>query len=608
MCGFNVILKKRKDYKIDDGKFLKASNIIAHRGPDSNGYYEDDLIKISFFRLSIMDLSSRANQPMFSFNRRYVIAFNGEIYNKDELSFKINRKKLKTTSDTEVLINLFQKYKENCLNMIKGMFSFVIYDRINKQVFFARDRFGIKPLYFHISKNHFFFSSEIKPIVFYNKINSFDEKMEADFFFNQEIESNGKTFFKEISNLKSGHFGKIIKNKISFFRYWQLENKKINQSNLQKRNNLRELFKKSVKSHLLSDVNTGLLLSSGTDSKALGYEIKKGKKKFNTYTYDFKNDKDYGESKIASKVSKDLKAKHFIEYIDEKFVINNFEKMTSIIESPFTSIRLFGDLKLYNKCRLNNDKVVLVGHGGDEIFGGYEYNFFSALIENFLKTKNYSEIIKFTKKTGNNLIRNIDMFYDQSSISRDGKKTIFKTNFEKDFIDTYYRRLNMNFEDNKNNYNLLQKSQLADIFVRSLSRNLKYCDRISMHNSVEARIPFLDHDLFEYGFNLSPNDQYAKEISRKIFKEFIKRSYKVKFDSVKKNITDPQKEWMRSGFKEFFLDTLNSLEFKKIEFLNHKNIRKNYDDFTKKKFDTSLGLFQILSYFYFKKIFSKKII
>ena len=92
------------------------------------------------------------------------------------------------------------------------------------------------------------------------------------------------------------------------------------------------------------------------------------------------------------------------------------------------------------------------------------------------------------------------------------KKTIFKTNFEKDFIDTYYRRLNMNFEDNKNNYNLLQKSQLADIFVRSLSRNLKYCDRISMHNSVEARIPFLDHDLFEYGFNLS-NDQYAKEIS-----------------------------------------------------------------------------------------------
>ena len=134
MCGFNVILKKRKDYKIDDGKFLKSSNIIAHRGPDSNGYYEDDLIKISFFRLSIMDLSSRANQPMFSFNRRYVIAFNGEIYNKDELSFKINRKKLKTTSDTEVLINLFQKYKENCLNMIKGMFSFVIYDRINKQV------------------------------------------------------------------------------------------------------------------------------------------------------------------------------------------------------------------------------------------------------------------------------------------------------------------------------------------------------------------------------------------------------------------------------------------------------------------------------------------
>ncbi len=608
MCGFNVIIKKNRDYKVDNDKFLKASNFLTNRGPDSNGYYEDDLIRISFFRLSIMDLSSKADQPMFSFNRRYIIAFNGEIYNKNELSFKINRKKLRSTSDTEVLINLFQKYKENCLSMIKGMFSFIIYDRISKQVFFARDRFGIKPLYFHISKNLFFFSSEIKPIVFYNKINSFDEKMEADFFFNQEMESNGKTFFKEISNLKSGHFGKIIKNKILFTRYWELKNKKINKSSLQKKKNLEELFKKSVKSHLLSDVNTGLLLSSGTDSRALGYEIKRNKKKFNTYTYDFKNSNNYGESIKASKVSKEFKANHFIEYINEKFVINNFEKMTSILESPFTSIRLFGDLKVYNKCRLNNDKVVLVGHGGDEMFGGYTYNFLSALIENFLKTKNYSEIIQLTKKSDNNLTRNIDMFYDQSNISRDGKKTIFKTNFEKDFVERYYSRLSLSFENKKENYNLLQESQLEDIFVRSLSRNLKYCDRISMHNSIEARIPFLDHDFFEFGFNLSPIDQYANEISRKIFKECLKKRYKKKFPSNKKNIGDPQKEWMRSGFKEFFLDTINSIEFKKIEFLNHKNIKKNYDDFIKKKFDSSLGLFQIMSYFYFKKTFSKKTI
>ena len=128
MCGFNVIIKKNRDYKVDNDKFLKASNFLTNRGPDSNGYYEDDLIRISFFRLSIMDLSSKADQPMFSFNRRYIIAFNGEIYNKNELSFKINRKKLRSTSDTEVLINLFQKYKENCLSMIKGMFSFIIYD------------------------------------------------------------------------------------------------------------------------------------------------------------------------------------------------------------------------------------------------------------------------------------------------------------------------------------------------------------------------------------------------------------------------------------------------------------------------------------------------
>ena len=135
MCGFNVIFKKKKYYKIDNNKFLKSSNFIINRGPDSKGFFEDDFIKISFFRLSIMDLSFRGNQPMFSFDRRYIIVFNGKIYNKNELALKINKKKLKSTSDTEVLINLFQKYKENSLNMIKGMFSFIIYDRKKSKFF-----------------------------------------------------------------------------------------------------------------------------------------------------------------------------------------------------------------------------------------------------------------------------------------------------------------------------------------------------------------------------------------------------------------------------------------------------------------------------------------
>ena len=431
--------------------------------------------------------------------------------------------------------------------------------------------------------------------------------MEAKFFFNQEVDSGDKTFFKQISNLKPAHFGKIVKNKISFSRYWKLENRQTNLNRSQKINNLGKLFAKSVKSHLLSDVNTGLLLSSGADSNSLAHEIKKNKKKFNTYTYDFRNDNTYGESNKASIVSEKLKVNNFKEFIDEKFVINNFEKMIHIMESPFTSIRLFGDLKLYHKCKLNNDKVVLVGHGGDEMFGGYIYNHFSALIENFVKTKNYSEITKLTKKSENSLMNNINMFYDQSNISRDGKKTTFYSNFNRDFIDEYYRGSNIVFDSKNDNYNLLQKSQLTDIFSRSLTRNLKYSDRISMYNSVEARIPFLDHELFEFGFNLSTHDQFEAGISRKIFKECIKKKYKIDFSSAKKNIVDPQREWMRTGMKDFIMDTINSSDFKNIDFLDHKRIKKNYNNFIKKKFNSSLGLFQIVSYFYFKKIFSKKL-
>ena len=141
--------------------------------------------------------------------------------------------------------------------------------------------------------------------------------MEAKFFFNQEIDSGGKTFFKQISILKPAHFGKVVKNKISFSRYWKLENRQINLNRSQKIKNLSKLFEKSVQSHLLSDVNTGLLLSSGTDSGALAHEIKKNKKKFNTYTYDFRNDNTYGESSKASIISKKLKMNHFKEFIDQ---------------------------------------------------------------------------------------------------------------------------------------------------------------------------------------------------------------------------------------------------------------------------------------------------
>ena len=128
-----------------------------------------------------------------------------------------------------------------------------------------------------------------------------------------------------------------------------------------------------------------------------------------------------------------------------------------------------------------------------------------------------------------------------------------------------------------------------------------------MHNSIEARIPFLDHDLIEFGFNLPSGDQFDVGISRKIFKQCIKKKYKIDFSPIKKNISDPQREWMRTGLKDFFMDTINSSDFKNIDFLDHKSVKKNYSNFIKKKFNSSLGLFQIVSYFYFKKIFSKKL-
>ena len=200
MCGFLFYFSKSKKY--NKNKFLLSSKLIEHRGPDDYSDYYDNEVAVSFYRLSIRDLSSNGRQPMFSKSKKYLMVFNGEIYNSTELKKNFNLKNIVGTSDSEILLEFIEKYGVEKIRYIKGMFSVIIYDLKNKKLLAFRDRFGIKPLYYHENDSYVIFSSEIKPILKYSNFCKIDDRSMLSFFLKGEIENSENTLFKDIKSLE----------------------------------------------------------------------------------------------------------------------------------------------------------------------------------------------------------------------------------------------------------------------------------------------------------------------------------------------------------------------------------------------------------------------
>ncbi len=620
MCGFFVIFKKKK-FKIDKKKFITSAKLISHRGPDKTGEYFDDIFYSKFYRLSILDKSQKGMQPMFSKDKRYLLLFNGEIYNSPILRKKIDSKIVSKNSDTEVLLNYLIKYKDKALNLLDGMFSFVFYDKIKKELLIGRDRFGIKPLYYHNNDKYLILSSEIKPILRYEEIYKTNNETVANFFFKGSMDHKKSTFFNKIYSLEPSNY--IFANQTSLIskNYWQIKNSKIsyNKDIDKEIPRLKKLINESVKKHLLSDFEVGLFLSGGTDSTALAYLITKNtKKNLRTFTYGFSNQRDLSEISTAEKTVSNLKIKNYSIYVNEKDVISKMDNMVNQLESPFTSIRLFGIMKLYKIVKTKKIKVIIEGDGGDEIMGGYDYNYLPFLLDEYKDNKKIDSLInnlnKFIKNKNKHKLDRIKYFRDffisnsfQNGSTSDGTPYIDLTNFNTDFVDEF---INEQFYKEEKNYNLnnLQKSQYLDINFLKLPRSLKYKDRLSMSHGIETRLPFLDHHLSSYCYNLPNNFKIKNQSTRYIFKETIKNisGKKIKFNNTKKTIVDPQSNWLKNGLRDFAFDTFSSRSFKKINFFNQANLLKNFEYFCKKDNVNSFPFFQILTYYYFNKNFIEK--
>ena len=602
MCGFICQFNFDRSFKEDKSILSKASNVLAHRGPDTKKYKKTKNFQAVFYRLSIRDLSANGNQPIFSHSKNFIMVFNGEIYNTDYLLTLLNKNKLKGKSDSEILINLFEEKGPKALQIIKGMFSFVIYDIKNNKIFAARDRFGIKPLYYYKNRNKIIFSSEIKPLLKIINSISFNEKSFFDLFNKGYLDHDDKTFFKDIASVMPGNQLTINSSKkLNIKKYWDIlysnqdifGNNKNEDAHCEK---LKLILNQTINDHLISDVDIGLFLSGGSDSNSIANLIR-----FNSntiienFTYSFQNESKFSEVNEAKRISKLLNQKHHVEIITPNYIKDNFSNIVNEMESPFTSMRLFAVRKLYERASKEGKKVIIEGHGGDEMFGGYGYNIVPYLID-FYRRFGFEELQNnyFYKYFDNNKFNFFNKFltlHDQGLSTTDG---------------TCYLNNNIHLSTKLNSTKLLQEnlhnsylinSQLLDIKYIKIPRMLKYTDRMSMRFGVEARVPFLDHELFEYCFNLSHNFKFKNGESRYLLKKISREiNSKISFTKNKINIVDPQKSWLKTHLKDFILDELNSIDFINNEFIDNKNTKKLLNNFFKSKnVKSSYLIFKILT-------------
>jgi asparagine synthase (glutamine-hydrolysing) len=610
MCGFFFCYKKNNT-KINKELFLQSSKLLSHRGPDEVKYFFDKNISGTFYRLSIQDISKLGSQPMLSATKKNIIFFNGEIYNYLELKKNLDIK-LIGNSDTEVLINLIEKFGTNILCKIKGMFAIIIYNFETNEILLIRDRFGMKPLYYYEDKNFFIASSEIKPIKNFCRSKGLEDHAFGDFFFRGHMHHDKKTFFKDINQLESSTFLRIKNEKKIFGKYWEIKGNIADKNSFKEsKNKLKNFFEISMKQHMISDVEIGSFLSGGNDSSTISIYAKKIQKKLKTFTYDFTNYYKFQESETnrAKKFANANNLQNYTQNISFNDVENNIHNIIKTVETPITSIRLVAMHKLYNLAKSKKIKVILEGVGGDELLGGYQYNWLPGYIDNNLKNLNAKKLIYkiFSKKNIKfagieNLLNYIHCLNSEGNFTSDGSPYLFFNFFKKDFVD-YYFKLKTNFENkNLENFTLLQKSQFQEIKNIHMPRTLNYIDKIAMSNSIETRLPYLDHELFEYCFSLSSSLKLKNNIQRFIWKKtFTKYTSQLK----KKSIVDPQREWFKKNIFRIFSDDFNSLKVSNTGYFDKKNIEiylKNYQQ--SKSLQNSFGLMQIFSSSKFINIFN----
>ena len=588
MCGITGIFAFNLVGKFNKIQVTNATMALQKRGPDFQDIYIDEWIGLGHRRLSILDTTSHANQPMWDESKRYCIVFNGEIFNFHELRKSLEAKGVSffSTGDTEVLLKLFIQEKENCLNKLNGFFSFCIYDKVDQTFFLARDRYGIKPLLYLFDDDKFIFASEMKSVLQYGIEKNLDYSSLYTYLQLNYIPAPD-TILSNVKKLMPGHFARVSRQKMDIQRYYQIpynaqEAERNNIPYSQAKEKIKQLLEASVQRRLVSDVPLGSFLSGGIDSSIVTGLASRHKPDLRTFSIGFRDEKFFDETQYANLVAKHFKTDHTVFSLTNHDLFSHVNSILDYLDEPFADSSAIAVYILSKETR-KHATVALSGDGADEMLGGYnKHAAFNRAIHGGLKESivtTLSPLWRLFPQSRNspiaNKARQLSRFSEGMKLSSKDRYWQWAGYANKDETLLMLHpdlRINMWLKDffprrKAILQNLPDKENLNDILYLDMNLvlpndMLAKVDMMSMANGLEVRIPFLDYELVNFVFSL-PSDYKIKNGIRKrvvkdAFRDFLPKKL---YHRPKKGFEVPLLKWFRNEMKSLIVDDLLSEKF-----------------------------------------------
>ena len=586
MCGISAIIHPKEKLLVRET--LERMNVaMAHRGPDADGVYTNQNIGLGHRRLSIIDTENSAHQPMLSFNKKWVIAFNGEIYNYVELKAnELQGVSFQTESDTEVILELFQKYGVESLSKLKGMFAFVLHNIETAETFVVRDRYGMKPLYYSMQNDVYFIASELRALLASDAVPRKLNRSALEEYIETQTVCAPNTLIENVQLLEAGHylhFTKTQTNKHCYYRLlddtsYELTDKKNSQELL------RSTMRESVMQHMRADVPFGAFLSGGIDSSLLvGLMSEVQSEKINTFQISFEEEA-FDERKYAQLVAKKFNTQHHEINLSANAFLKDIPAAIAAIDFPSgDGPNTYAVSKAAKEAGIT---VAISGLGGDELFAGYPvFQYMQSIEKSFLLKLSYP-----LRKSASALLNSIS-----SSRSLRKKAELLglpKANLASAFplvrnvwkTNELITRTTKHFEIENNfnfifekKYPLLNRVSAAEIESYMQHVLLRDSDQMSMAHSLEIRVPFLDHQVVELATHLSTNlknPTSAKKFLTETFADLLPHEV---VNRTKMGFTLPWSVWMKNELREFTEEGFNELY--KQDVINEKVLRKAWNKF-----------------------------
>lgn len=614
MCGIVGVIGRAESVNKSD--FERMLDEIRHRGPDGSGIYFHNSIALGHVRLSIIDVSNRASQPMVSFDENFIITYNGELYNFKEIRKTLESLgyKFRTTSDTEVVLYAYMEWGKECVDRFNGMFAFAILNKKDETVFLARDRYGVKPLYYCENSAGFIFASEVKAIVKHPSYRpDLDKEALLEYFTFQNFFTN-RTLYKNIHLMEPGHRMLVNKDKVVYKeKYWDFNFREPEPSEVLSDEEYKEkfctLFEQAVERQLVSDVPVGAYLSGGMDSGSITAVAATQIPYIPTFTCGFDMSSISGleirfdERVKAEQMSYLFKTEHYEMVLKSGDMERSIPTLVNHLEEP----RVGQSYPNYYAARLASKfvKVVLSGAGGDELFGGYPWRYYRTV-----NSESFDEFIDDYYLFWQRLIPNRTIHKVFSPIWSDVKDVWTKDIFRDVFDPSMVKQVNTPEEYLNLSMYLESKTFLHGLLVVE--------DKLSMASGLESRVPFLDNDLVDFAMNLPARLKLSnlKEVSKinenedgnKRLKYFMKSNDGKKLmrmamgkyipsevtDREKQGFSAPDASWFKGDSIEYVKDTICNKNAHIYNFLDYKSVNELVDEHLSGKENRRLFIWSLL--------------